>query len=300
MVQPPILKPGDMIGIVGTARKLTYDDIEACLERLKSWGLQVNMGEHLFAAYDQYAGSDRQRAHDMQYMLDHPEVKAILCARGGYGTLRILDQVKMNPENPKWIIGFSDVTALLVQAFNNGIESIHGPMAKSFKMEFATPMTLEYLRRLLMDPGSQRYTFNVDRPDLSRPGKATGRLIGGNLSILSQLLGTDTDFNTDNCILFFEDLDEYMYSLDRMVVHLRRGQKFDKIAGLMVGGLTMMKENGEPFGKDPYEIVADAVKDFDFPTVYGFPVGHWNTNFPLPLGREVTMKVSHPHVELEL
>lgn len=300
MIQPPQLQPGDMIAIVGPARKLTYDLIEPCLERLKSWGLKVNMGEHLFAAYDQYAGTDAQRARDIQYMLDHDEVKAILCARGGYGTLRIVDQITMNPENPKWIIGFSDITALLVQAYNAGFESIHGPMAKSFNMEFATPMTLEYLRRLLMDPGSMRYTFNIDRPDLSRTGMATGRLIGGNLSILSQLLGTSTDFDTDGCILFFEDLDEYLYSLDRMVVHLKRGNKFKNLAGLIVGGMTMMKQNGEPFGKDSFEIVADAVKEYDFPTVYGFPVGHVEKNFPLPLGRNVTMRVTHSHIELEL
>ncbi len=301
MITPPKLKAGDKVAMVATARKVEPAQVELCVKALQAWGLEVVLGQNLWQVDRQFAGTDEQRAADLQSMVDREDISAILFARGGYGTLRILDRVDLKglKRHPKWLIGFSDLTVLLARCAEEGIESIHGPMGVSWDGHTANPTAIEHLRKLLMEPGTATYSCIPQRPDLLRTGSAEGRLIGGNLSLLSQLMGTPTDFDTQGCILFLEDLDEYLYHLDRMMVHLRRGGKLEKLAGLVLGGFTELKDNPTPFGKTAEEIIADAVRGYQYPVVFGFPVGHWPENYPLPVGRKATLGVSHTKAELK-
>ena len=299
MIRPPKLKTGEKIGIISTARKITAEELAPCMEILRKWGLIPIPGPNLFAEDHQFAGTDAQRLSDLNGMIADPEIKAILCARGGYGTLRILDEVDLLPLKiqPKWIIGFSDLTPLLVRLFNEGIESIHGPMGISFKGNTANGQALEYLRKILFETGSINYSYTPENQQLLRTGMAEGPVLGGNLSMLANLPGTATDLNTAGCLLFLEDLDEYLYHIDRLMIHLKRAGKLEQIAGLISGAMTDMKDNTVPFGKDGNEIVAEAVRNEKYPVAMDFPSGHWERNYPLIVGRKATLKVSHVKVE---
>ena len=296
---PSKLKPGDKIGIIATARKVKKP-LEGCYEILQSWGLEIVEGNHLYEGDNQYAGTDSARREDLQEMLERDDIKAILCARGGYGTLRIIDEIRLDKiTTPKWLVGFSDVTALLIAGYNHGIATIHGPMGISFDDgKTGNPEAIAHLKNVLMGSESITLQAPAERPDLSRTGLAKGQLIGGNLTMLVNMIGTKTDFNTDGCVLFLEDLDEYLYHIDRMIVHMKRAGKFGKLAGLVIGGFTDLKDNDTPFGKTAEEIVYDAVKSYDFPICYGFPVGHWQQNFPLVVGAQAELRVTHSQVEL--
>lgn len=300
MIRPPHLKPGDRVAIIAPARKIAEKELEACFAVLDHWQLKPVLGPSLYAIDHQYAGSDTLRLQDLQWALDAPDIQAVLCARGGYGTLRIVDQLDLKgiKKHPKWVIGFSDLTALLVRLYQAGIESIHGPMGISFAGATANTQAVEWLGRLLRVPGEMTYSFTPPREDLIRPGQASGRLLGGNLSILSQLLGTPTDFDTRNTLFFLEDLSEYLYHIDRMMVHLARGGKLERLAGLMVGGMTEMKDNEQAFGKDAESIVAEHAAG-QYPLCTGFPVGHWPQNFPLVIGRHAELSVTHSAVSLQ-
>lgn len=297
---PPSLKSGDRIGVIAPARKISEAELKDAMEDLRSWGLIPVYGENLFAIHHQFGGTDEQRASDLQQMIDDPSIRCIFCARGGYGTLRIVDAVSFEglAKAPKWLVGFSDITTLHNAAYNVGVASVHGPMALSWNGNTSDASSRENLRKVLFgERPVYRYQPRANVP--MRPGKGEGRLIGGNLSMLSQLIGTPTDFNTDGAILFLEDLDEYLYHIDRMVVHLKRAGKFDKLAGLVVGGMTDMKDNSTAFGRNAEQIIADAVAEFDYPVCFDFPVGHWPENQPLVHGAMATLKVSHSSVELE-
>lgn len=296
---PKSLCPGDQVGIISTARKISSEELQPALDSLREWGLQPVLGKHLFAVDHQYAGTDAQRQADLQQMIENPNIRAILCARGGYGTLRIIDAVDLRPlkKDPKWIIGFSDVTTLTMACYNLGLASIHGPMAISWNGKTGDGQSREYLRQILFGQ-LPTYSCTPMRSDLVRTGIGEGRLIGGNLSMLSQLLGTDTDFDTKGCVLFLEDLDEYLYHLDRMVVHLRRGGKFSQLAGLVVGGFTDVHDNDTPFGKTIEEIISEAAAGQNYPVVFDFPVGHWPQNYPLIHGARVRLEVSHTQANL--
>lgn len=301
MITPPRLKKGDKIAIVAPARKIPRKDLEDAVKAFESWGLVPVFGKNLFKEDNQYSGTDAERLADLQEMCDDPEIKAVMCARGGYGTLRIHDGLSLKglKRNPKWVIGFSDITALLVKLYNAGMESLHAPMCVSWDGHTADGDAIEYLRKILIDGGEITYSYTPDRQDITRPGRAEGRLLGGNLSLLSQFLGTETDFDTKNTLFFFEDLAEYLYHIDRMMVHLKRGGKFERPAALIVGGMSDMLDNTIPFGKTPEEIIWDAVKDKPYPVCYGFPTGHWPKNYPLIVGREAELRVTHSLVELK-
>ncbi|MEM6273589.1 MAG: LD-carboxypeptidase [Bacteroidota bacterium] len=300
MIFPPPLKPGDKVGLLSTARKIAREELQPALDSLRAWGLEPVLGEHLFAVDHQYAGTDAQRTADLQTMLDRPDLAAILCARGGYGTLRIIDAVDLRGlrKHPKWIVGFSDVTTLIMAAYNRNLATIHGPMAISWNGKTGDAASREHLRQMLFGELST-YAAAPIRQDLVRTGRGEGRLIGGNLSMLSQLLGTETDFSTKGCVLFLEDLDEYLYHIDRMVVHLRRAGKFAQLAGLIVGGFTDLHDNDTPFGMSYEEIIADAVREHDYPVCFDFPVGHAPRNYPLIHGAKVRLEVSHTRAELQ-
>ena len=297
---PAALKPGDKVGVVAPSRKILPDELAPALQDLRTWGFVPVLGEHLYAVDRQFAGTDAQRAADLQQMIADPEIRAIFCARGGYGALRIVDRVDLRPlrRDPKWIIGFSDATTFLVAASNAGLASIHGPMGISWNGATGDAQSRDHLRDILLG-GRPVYQCSPLSPELSRPGLAEGPLIGGNLSMLSQLIGTETDFDTKDCILFLEDLDEYLYHIDRMVVHLRRSGKLDRLAGLVVGDFSDLRDNPTPFGKGAHEIIAEAVADFDYPVCFGFPAGHAPRNFPLLHGVETSLRVSHNLVEME-
>ena len=297
---PPPLKQGDKIGVVAPSRMIRPEEMADALKDLRAWGFEPVLGKSLYAVDRQFAGTDAARAADFQAMLDDPGIRAVFCARGGYGALRIVDAIEFKAlkRDPKWIIGFSDATTFTMAAYNAGVASIHGPMGISWNGATGDAQSRQYLGDVLL---GKRPVFSAapESPELSRPGLAKGRIIGGNLSMLSQLIGTPTDFDTKGCILFLEDLDEYLYHIDRMIVHLKRSGKFDRLAGLVIGGFTDMHDNSAPFGKTAHEIIAEAAAGHDYPICFGFPVGHSPRNFPILHGAEASLRVSHNLIELE-
>ena len=289
MLTPSYLKPGDKIGIISTARKLTESELEPALKVFADWGLEVVMGKYLFAEDNQYAGSDEQRAADLQGMLDDDEIRAIICARGGYGTVRIIDDLDFTNYNlkPKWIVGYSDVTVLHSHIHTNfGIETLHAIMPLNFP---GAPEALSTLKKALF---GESLTYELEPHPFNRNGHCKGQVVGGNLSLLYSLNNTASDIDTTAKILFIEDLDEYLYHIDRMMLNLRRSGKLERLAGLIVGGMTEMNDNEVPFGKTAYEIIAEAVEPYSYPVIFRFPAGHVSDNRVLILGRECEMTVS--------
>ncbi|MBO9612198.1 MAG: LD-carboxypeptidase [Dyadobacter sp.] len=295
---PAFLKPGDRVGVLAPASIVKYEDVVPGIRLFtEQWGLEVVEGKTLRTSFNQFSASDEDRLADMQRMLDDPSVKAIIAARGGYGCSRIVDNLNFDNflKNPKWIVGFSDLTAFLARTFQLGYASIHAPMAKTITCAGAE-VAAESLRQMLFGelPG---YEVPVHR--LNRTGQATAQVVGGNLCLLAHMIGSETETDTDGKILFIEDINEYLYNLDRMMIQLKRSGKLDKLAGLVVGQFTDMKDNNSPtFGKDSYEIIAEHVAEFDYPTCYDFPVGHVGDNRAMGVGMRAAFKVSEQAVEL--
>ena len=291
------LHAGDKIAIVALARKVDMADLEPAIAILKSWGLEVVLGKTLQESFHQFAGADEVRLADFQAMLNNPEIKAIISARGGYGTTRLLDQVDFTffQHQPKWLIGFSDVTALHSHVHNFGLESIHGTMPVLFAKPGAEE-AVESLRQILF---GENITYQCPGHELNKTGQAEGSLIGGNLSILVTCIGTASDIDTTGKILFLEDLDEYLYHIDRMMVQLDRAGKLHKLAGLIVGDMSDMKDNAVPFGKNAYEIIREHAGKYDFPISFGFPTGHEPKNLALVCGRKAILKVDQTGTSLK-
>jgi muramoyltetrapeptide carboxypeptidase len=293
MIRPPSLQRGDTIAIVSTARKVSAEDIQPGIEKLKSWGMKVELGKNLFAAFNQFAGTDKQRTEDFQNAIDNPKVKAIWFARGGYGTVRIIDGIDWSEfqKNPKWLIGYSDITVIHSHVHRHcEVETLHAPMI--FNLKKITNTVAQSLEDALFNK-NLHYGFPENfYSDMNRKGEAKGQLVGGNLSILYSLLGSNTDFDTKNKILFLEDLDEYLYHVDRMMMALKRAGKLHHLAGFIVGGMTEMKDNKVRFNKTAEEIISEAVSEYNYPVLYGFPAGHIADNRALIFGREVTMNVN--------
>lgn len=297
-ISPPYLQAGDMIAIVATARFITPDILLPVIKTINSWGLQVYLHPELYAQENQFAGSDETRASILQDLLQNTTVKAILCARGGYGTTRIIDKLDFThfKKAPKWIIGFSDVTALHIRLNHLGIQSLHSIMPILFENIEAEKSTLSLKSTLLKD----FHDFNILPHEYNRTGTATAELIGGNLSMLAHLMGTPDEIETKGKILFIEDLDEYLYHIDRMMTQLQRGGKINQLAGLIVGHFSDMKDNLVPFGKNALQIIADQTKEFDFPVCFGFPVGHAFDNMTLVCGAEYKLAVTAQGSHLSL
>ena len=294
MIRPDYLKTGDTVIIVSTARKVSKAEIKPAIDLLSSWGLNVQTGKNLYKFQNQFAGSDEERSGDLQRALNS-KAKAILFARGGYGTVRIIDSIDWRRfiKNPKWLIGFSDLTVLHSHIIKHcSIQTIHGPMALNIPNLSANCLNV-YKETLFGN--ALRYSSSKQQPHLeklNRKGKSKGQLIGGNLSVIFSILGSSSDIDTDGKILFLEDLDEYLYHIDRMMMNLKRNGKLKSLAGLIVGSMSEMKDNPIPFGKTAEEIIHDAVAEYSFPVVYGFPAGHIPNNYPLILGSEATLNVS--------
>ena len=292
LIVPPILKKGDAVGIVAPARKVTRDEIAPAIAMIESWGLKVVLGKNLFGEFNQFSGTDSQRAADFQSMIENPKVKAIVCARGGYGSIRILDEINLRQlqREPKWVVGYSDITVFhgMLNSWYM-MESIHGIMPINFPANGQPNQSTESLRKVLF---GETPSYQIQPHAFNRKGEAKGKLIGGNLSILYSLSGTDADIIADGKILFIEDLDEYLYHIDRMMMNLKRSGKLRAIAGLVVGGMTDMNDNPIPYGKTALEIIRDTVAEYEYPVCFGFPTGHQADNVALIMGRNVTLEVS--------
>ncbi|WP_395077990.1 LD-carboxypeptidase [Flavobacterium sp.] len=287
MITPPYLKKGDTIAIVATARKNIDDNLKFATDLLNSWGLNVKIGSTIGLDLNQLAGTDAQRAQDFQDQMDNSNIKAIWCVRGGYGTVRMIDLLDFTKfkVNPKWIIGFSDVTVLHNHLNTMGFKSIHGIMPVSSK---ATEEAKESLRISLF---GEKLKYEIDSHAMNRMGKASGELVGGNLSILYSLMGSKSAINCDDKILFMEDLDEYLYHIDRMMMNLRRNGCLESIKGIIVGAMTKMKDNDIPWGKDVLQIIEDVTKKYNIPIIYDFPAGHISDNRALIMGNKVSITV---------
>ncbi|HLG03028.1 MAG TPA: LD-carboxypeptidase [Bacteroidia bacterium] len=290
VICPPFLQRGDTIGICAPARKVGQEDIEPAVKILESWGLFPVLGKNLFGADNQFSGTDAQRAEDLQEFLNDPAIKAVISARGGYGTMRIIDRLDFTgfAENPKWIIGYSDITVLHSHVSRHlHCATMHATMPYNFNRD---PHSTETLRQALFGvPAAYRETNETDVPN--RAGTGEGVLVGGNLSLLFALQGSASDIETEGKILFLEDLDEYLYHIDRMVLSLKRARKLEGLKGLIIGGMHEMKDNPVPYGKTAEEIIAEQVAEYDYPVCYGFPAGHGVKNYALQLGKKVRLDV---------
>lgn len=292
IITPPYLKPGDTIGLVCPSGYMAAEKTQACIHILQRWGYQVRVGKTVGSSSATYfSGTDEERLDDLQHLLDDDNVHAILCARGGYGLTRIIDRINFKKfrERPKWIIGFSDVTILLSHIYSNfGIATIHAPMAGAFNDPEPENKFLMSLHKVL---DGKKISYQTDVHPFNRKGEAVGELIGGNLALLAHAAGTESDVKTKGKILFIEDVGEYLYNIDRMMYQLKRADKFKKLAGLIVGGFTNIKDTERPFGQTAEEIIRDVVSEFDFPVCFGFPVSHEKENYALKIGVGYKLKV---------
>lgn len=295
MIIPPSLKVGDKVAIVCTARKFEPKQCLSAIELMKSWGLEVVLGNTIGKDNFQLGGNDEERAEDLQQMINRHDIKAIWIARGGYGTVRIIDKIDFSPlqKQPKWIIGFSDITVLHSHLHGLELGSLHAIMP--FSVPNATAEAKESLRKSLF---GEKLSYEINSHNANISGQTTGEIIGGNLSILYSLLGSPSSVNTNGKILFIEDLDEYLYHIDRMMQNLKRNGYFDNLNGLIVGGMTDMHDNQIPFGYDAVQIITEIVKPYQIPVCFDFPAGHISNNLALPFGKEVLLNIDTNRVTL--
>lgn len=286
---PPYLKPGDTVGILATARKVAEEPLGPAIKLLKNWGLNVVIGKTVGLDNNQLAGHDWQRATDLQQMLDNPSVKAVWCAKGGYGTVRIIDRIDFSKfrKKPKWIIGFSDATVLHSHINKMGIATVHGIVGIS--VSGATPEAIESFRKSLFGGDIQ---YSIPPHSYNKTGKAHAEIIGGNLSVLYSIMGSPSEASYKGKIIFIEDLDEYLYHIDRMMVNLKRNGYFKDVKGIIIGGMTKMRDNDIPWGHDALQIVQDIVKEYNIPVCYNFPAGHIKDNRALIFGANATLEVT--------
>ena len=286
---------GDRVGIVSTARKINLKELDMAVNIFNQWGLKVELGVNLLNEDNQFSGTIQQRTSDLQAMLDNDKIKAVICARGGYGTVQIIDNIDFTLfiNNPKWIVGYSDVTVLHSHLNNLDIPTLHASMPINFKSN--TKESLETLRKTLF--GEKNY-IKIDTNNYNVLGKAEGEIVGGNLSILYSLMGSNSDLDTDGKILFIEDLDEYLYHIDRMMISLKRSGKLENIKGLIVGGMTNMHDNKVRYGRNAEQIIRDYITPYNIPTCFGFPAGHIKDNRCIKFGVESVLNVNKSDVFL--
>lgn len=297
MVSPPFLKSGDKVGIAAPGRKISAQEVTAAGAILDSWGVKVVHASNLCSnAHGYLAGSDEERISDFQQLVDDPEIKAIICARGGYGTTRILDAINFSPllKTPKWIVGFSDITALHLRLNKLGINSIHSTMP----IFFARPESSQSVESLWAVLSGEKKGISSLVNEKNKHGIATGRIVGGNLSLIVDSIGTSSDPDTDGKILVLEEVDEYSYKIDRMLMHLKRSGKLNNLAGLVIGHMTDIREPELPFGESMTDIVLAKVSEGKFPVAFNFPIGHENPNLAWIHGSMMTLNVSEKGSEI--
>lgn len=296
MIIPPYLKQGDTVAITCSAKSLPVP-IDVAVRLLESWGLKVVLGETVYASWNQFAGTDELRAADFQRFLDDNSIKAIFAARGGYGTIRIIDSIDFSgfAINPKWIVGFSDITILHshIHAIHN-VQTIHGQMPLT--IPDGTKISLETLRKALFnEPLEYIYQSSFE----NRSGSATGILTGGNLTLLLMMSGSVSEQDYSDKILFLEDVGEYLYSIDRMMLNFKRAGILSGLKGLIIGGFTDLKDNDIPFGQTAEEIIMSHVNDYTYPVCFNFPAGHIADNRALILGKEISLTVESEKVSMK-
>tara|TARA_B100001142_G_scaffold7001_1_gene7038 strand:- start:70 stop:963 length:894 start_codon:yes stop_codon:yes gene_type:complete len=289
MRTPEKLKKGNKIGIVSTARKISLAELEFAIHILKSWGLEVVLSKNLLNEDNQFSGTETQRTSDLQNMINDESIKAILCARGGYGTVQIIDNIDFSEfkRDPKWIVGYSDITVLHSHLYNLGVATLHATMPINFRTN--TVESLESLKSCLF---GNNYIIECNSHKFNNYGKVEGEIVGGNLSVLYSLLGSSSDIDTDGKILFIEDLDEYLYHIDRMMMNLKRNRKFDNLIGLIVGDMSDMNDNIITYGKTAEEIILDFVKEYSFPICFGFYSGHIKDNRSIKFGVNSVLEIN--------
>jgi muramoyltetrapeptide carboxypeptidase len=304
-VIPPYLQKGDIIGITSPAGYITIEEIQPAVQVLEMWGFRVKIGTTIGKRNFTFGGTDEERTTDLQQMLDDKSIKAILCARGGYGAVRIVDRLNWTSfkQFPKWVIGFSDITVLHCHINRNmGIASIHSKMCNSFPSTWANADalqkdTIESIKQSLTGVKMQ---YTATPHTANKTGMASGVLVGGNLKTIESLAASASDIRTANKILFVEDTGEYMYSMDRMFWNLQRSGKLENLKGLIVGGFKEKKEEGDDdFGKTLQDVVLEKVKKYNYPVCFDFPVGHQRNNYALKCGVVHRLTVSANKVSLQ-
>ena len=297
---PHYLKQGDTVGITSPAGYITEKEIQPAIQLIQSWGLNVHIGSAIGKRDYTFGGTDAERIADFQQLIDDPTIKAILCARGGYGFVRIIDQLDFSAMkvHPKWMIGFSDITVLHSHLNRNfGIASIHSKMCNSFPDDWskAEPIQVETILSIRDAFSGVHMKYNAPANKHNKTGVATGTLVGGNLKTLESLAGSKSDLRTTNKILFVEDTGEYLYSIDRMFWNLKRSGKLDHLAGLIIGGFKIKpsEDVAEEFGKNLYEIIMEKIPECNYPVCFDFPVGHQKNNFALKCGVQHKLQVTN-------
>ncbi len=288
MKSPPSLKEGDAIGLIAPARKIEPSELTEAITIIENRGYRVINSSRLFVVENQFAGSDTLRASEMQRMINDPEIKAVFAVRGGYGSVRIVDKIDFNPllKNPKWLVGYSDFTVFHNHLVNIGLQSLHATMPLNFVGN--TPAALNTLFDALE---GEKPAYRIPAHPLNRKGKSKGILMGGNLSVLYSLMGSGSFPDTTGKILFLEDLDEYLYHIDRMMMAFKRAGLLENLAGLIVGGMTDMHDNTITFGKTAENIIRESVEEYNFPVAFSFPAGHQPDNRALIMGTKLNMEV---------
>lgn len=293
LVRPPYLKKGDTIMILAPAGKVKDKKaLDAGIELANHWGLVVFFGNHLLSQDNSFAGTDKERLEDLQKALNDPGIKAIWAARGGYGLVRIIDDLdfSMFKQHPKWVIGYSDITVLHNKLHEMGYQSIHGQMPLTLNLE--EPLQRESIQTLYQSLFGKNIQYKLRSSEFNRKGESSGQLVGGNLSIVYSMLGSDTNLNTAGKILFIEDVGEALYHVDRMMISLKRAGYFENCEGLIVGNIKLKPNKNNPFGKSLEEVILEATEGTDFPIVFDFPAGHIDDNRSLPLGSYIDVKVN--------
>ncbi len=298
---PPNLALGDAIGLVCPSGYMPFEQVQECVTTLEKWGYKVAIGKTVGNQHHYFSGTDAERLADLQAMINLPNVRAVLCGRGGYGLSRIIDSIDFSPlkANPKWIIGFSDITVLHAHLYNVcQFASIHAPMAAAFRNGGAIDAFVTSLRQVL---SGEAYKYYAPVHPLNHNGNVTGRLLGGNLSIIAHLIGSASSYQALNgCILFLEDVGEYLYHIDRLFVQMKRAGLFQQLGGLILGGFTAMKDTTIPFGQSVYEIIDHHFQDAPFPICYDFPIGHQTNNYAVKVGLRHHLSVSDARVQLRI
>ena len=291
MIRPPYLKKNDKVAVVAPASSIEGDALRAAIRRMESWDLKVVPGEYVFTQYHQFAGTDAQRVADLQAAVNNTEIKAVICARGGYGCGRIMDAVDFSSlaAHPKWLVGFSDITLFHAHLNRLNLMTIHGIMPINFPPEGTDNESVNSLKNALF---GKLKSHTASRHELNKKGVAKAVLVGGNLSLIAHLCGTKDALNTFARILFIEELGEYLYNIDRLMTQLYRSGTLASLAGLIVGDFTKLKDYETPFGKTAYEIILDYVSDLNIPVAFDFPAGHREPNLALYFGQETLLSVT--------
>jgi muramoyltetrapeptide carboxypeptidase len=281
MIYPPKLSQGDKVAIVAPAGRIKEGDLDRVGDTLRKWGLTVEIGSHVFDGFNFFSAEDNGRLEDMQKAFDDKSVRAIFCARGGYGTGRILDGLDFRSfiNSPKWIVGFSDITLLHLKLHGLGIASLHGPVARQIGDNIDEESIESIQRALFMD---EDIIYEAQSNMLNIQGKSSGQIVGGNLTLLCNNIGTSSDIDFDNKILFLEEIGERLYGVDRDMNQINRSGRLRNLKGLIVGQFTDVKDTTPSYGKTAYEIILEYVKDYNFPVCFDFPIGHEKRNLTIP------------------